>query len=329
MTNSPFPKLLTRSSCYVVKLTDRKIRWIIKEKSKDVLSTADIARLQNVSESRVRQLISEYRKTGYIRNLNKPGRPFSPVSNFEISTVLSVFRQYPCNALTLEKILLNRHGIKIPHNRIHKILRNYKLASNDISKQRRRKWIKYERKHSMSLWHTDWYQIKDVDNDDEKRWKCKCKWLIAYLDDASRFVVGHGIFDEATTENAISVLDGCIDRYGKPLELLTDHGSQFYANSGEIKAATISTFQQYLVSRKINHILGRVHHPQTNGKIERFYETFQSKISYFESIEQFIMWYNTKRPHMSLNWDELETPIQAFYRKVDRRRKRLPFIICR
>ncbi|MPZ08527.1 MAG: DDE-type integrase/transposase/recombinase, partial [Nitrososphaeraceae archaeon] len=89
---------------------------------------------------------------------------------------------------------------------------------------------------------------------------------------------------ESTTHNAITVLDGCIARYGKPLELLTDHGSQFYANSGEIKAAAISTFQQYLVSRKINHILGRVHHPQTNGKIEGFYETFQSKISYFESI---------------------------------------------
>lgn len=307
----------------MVKLTDRKIRWIIEEKSKDVLSTADIARLQNVSESRVRQLLCEYRKTGYIHNLKKPGRPFRLISYPEVSTVLSVFQQYPCNALTLESILLNRQGIKIPHNRIHKILKDYKLASNDTNKQRRRKWIKYERKHSMSLWHTDWYQIKD----DDGRWKGK--WLIAYLDDASRFIVGYGVFDEATTENAISVLDGCIARYGKPIELLTDHGSQFYANSGEIKAATIGTFQQYLVSRKIKHILGRVHHPQTNGKIERFYETFQSKISYFESIEEFVTWYNTKRPHMSLNWDELETPIQAFYRKADRRRKQLPFIICR
>jgi putative transposase len=95
------------------------------------------------------------------------------------------------------------------------------------------------------------------------------------------------------------------------------------------KAVAISTFQQYLVGRKINHILGRVHHPQTNGKIERFYETFQSKLMYFESIDEFITWYNTKRPHMSLNWDALETPIQAFYRKIDRRRKRLPFTICR
>lgn len=84
--------------------------------------------------------------------------------------------------------------------------------------------------------------------------------VIAYLDDASRFIVGYGIFDEATTENAISVLDDCINVYGKPLELLTDHGSQFYANFGVMKAVGMSKFRQYLIDKKINHILGRVHH---------------------------------------------------------------------
>ena len=52
------------------------------------------------------------------------------------------------------------------------------------------------------------------------------------MDDASRFIAGYGILDEATTENPISVLDDSINRYGKPLELLTDHGSQFYATFG-------------------------------------------------------------------------------------------------
>jgi hypothetical protein len=50
------------------------------------------------------------------------------------------------------------------------------------------------------------------------------EWSIAYMDDASRFIAGYGIFGEATAENAISVLDDSINRYGK-LELLTDHGN--------------------------------------------------------------------------------------------------------
>jgi putative transposase len=253
----------------VVKLTDRKIRWIIREKEKGVLGTSDIARLQNVSQSRVRQLWCQYRQSGQVPLLASPGRPRRVVTYEEISAVLGTYRKYPCNAVTLENIL-NRHGIKIPHNTIHQILKDHHLASNDAGKQKRREWVKYERRHSMSLWHTDWYQIKD------DRWRGK--WLIAYLDDASRFVLGYGMFDDATTENAISVLDNCISRYGRPLELLTDHGSQFYANSGQIKSPGVSRFQEYLLKNRINHILGRVNHPQTNGKIERFYETFQLKV---------------------------------------------------
>jgi transposase InsO family protein len=44
-------------------------------------------------------------------------------------------------------------------------------------------------------------------------------------------------------------------------------------------------------------------------------------------MEEFVIWYNTKRPHISLKWDQLETPVQAFYKKIDRRSKQLPFII--
>jgi len=47
-------------------------------------------------------------------------------------------------------------------------------------------------------------------------------------------------------ENAISVVERSINRYDKPLELLTDHGSQFYTNFGEIEVLGISKFQQYL-----------------------------------------------------------------------------------
>lgn len=301
----------------MVKLTDRKIRWIIREKEKGVLCTSDIARLQNVSQSRVRQLWGQYRTLGAVPSLGSPGRPRRAITDEQVSAVLSMYRENPCGAVVLEA-LLDRHGLKVPHNTIHRILKDHHLASNDAGKQKRRKWVKYERRHSMSLWHTDWYQIKD------DRWRGR--WLIAYLDDASRFVPGYGVFDDATTENAISVLDSCIKRYGRPLELLTDHGSQFYANSGQIKSPGVSRFQEYLLQQKINHILGRVNHPQTNGKIERFYETFQLKVHHFDSIEQFVDWYNTKKPHMSLNWEELETPIQAFYRKVDGRR-RLPFMV--
>jgi len=121
-------------------------------------------------------------------------------------------------------------------------LKKHRLAVDQKGKQKRKKWIKYERKHTNSLWHTDWYMVMD------SRWRGK--WLIVYLDDASRFVTGWGLFDEPTTENTISVLDKAMKYYGKPSAILTDHGSQFYLNYGYDKSPGITLFQEYLTKHK-------------------------------------------------------------------------------
>ena len=36
------------------------------------------------------------------------------------------------------------------------------------------------------------------------------KWIIAYLDDASRLITGYGVFENATAENALKVLKEAI-----------------------------------------------------------------------------------------------------------------------
>ena len=122
-------------------------------------------------------------------------------------------------------------------------------------------------------------------------------WLIAYLDDASRFVTGWRVFPEATSEHSVEVLKDAIGRYGKPASILTDRGTQFYAVEADDRLRGLTAFEKYLIENEIRHVLGRVSHPQTNGKVE-------------------LEWYNTVRPHMSLNLDVIETPYQAFIRKM-------------
>ncbi|MEM2870643.1 MAG: integrase core domain-containing protein [Thermoplasmata archaeon] len=70
--------------------------------------------------------------------------------------------------------------------------------------------------------------------------------------------------------------------------------------------------------------MSRVKHPQTGGKVERVFGTIKSKLrarwpdgeKEFENLDEIIVWYNTDKPHMSLNLDRAETPIQAFVRKL-------------
>ena len=293
-------------------LTNRKIEWIIGQKTAGKLSTNDIALLQNVHPSRVRQLWAEYIKTGEVPQLKKAGRPKRIISEWEEGKVVETFASRPSNAVALEK-LLKQQGINISHHLIHYILKKHGLSASELNKSKRRKWVKYERRHSNSLWHTDYYMVEDP------RWRGK--WFIAYIDDASRMVTGWGLFNEATTENALLVLDEAIAKWGRPSAIMTDHGSQFFSNYGDVKSPGITSFQEHLVKLGIRHILERVGHPQSNGKIERFFGSLQLRVKHFNSVDEYVTYYNERRPHMSLDFDKLETPMQAFCRKWDNRRK--------
>jgi len=234
----------------MVKLNERKIRWIIQQKLRG-RGAGELALIQRVSHRRVEQLWQAYKQTGIIPALKMPGRPKEASTRLKDATlILETYDRLKVNALTLEIVLKQTHGLNIPHNRIHTILKENGRAMPQPSKQRRRKWVRYEREHSMSLWHGDWKQLSDG------------RWWIAYMDDASRLIVGYDVFTDPTGEHTIQVLKQAIAKHGCPRELLTDRGSQFYAHEGERKEKGISQFEQYLAANGIKHILCRVNHPQ-------------------------------------------------------------------
>ena len=258
-----------------------------------------------VSQIWVKKLWRRYRVEQKIPELRKPGRRPGPgTSDEERTIILKAREEYKVCAFILERVIDVIYSVHIPHNRIHQVLKSVGLARNEPRKQRQRKYVKYERRYSNSLWHVDWKLLEQYG------------WLIAYEDDASRKVVGHAVFREATSEHAVEVLEKAMKWWGKPASILSDRGSQFYAVESEEKVKGVTAFEKALVKHEIRQILGRVHHPQTNGKVERFFRTAGEKIHEFGSVEELVVWYNSKRPHMSLNLDAIETPDQAFIRKM-------------
>ena len=133
-------------------------------------------------------------------------------------------------------------------------------------------------------------------NDSEK--------LIIIEDDASRFIVGMGIYNEETIDNTIETLEIAIQLYGKPEEILTDHGTQFFSNGKNGIPGDKNKFQEYLDNYNIKHILGRIDHPQTNGKLERLNYTIKRLRSYFSTWEGIVYYYNYERIHDSLPHDD-------------------------
>ena len=296
-----------------MKLSNLKIRWLIQEKRKG-RGSGELALIQKVTRRRVEQLWQVYRLTGALPTLKKPGRPKRSSDLKEAAIILETYQQHQLGAVNLENIIKVKLGVHVPHNRIHEVLRVNGKAVAQPNKQRRRSWVRYERQHSMSLWHMDWKQLSTGE------------WFPAIMDDASRYIVAYGAYPEATTENTLTVLKEAITQYGCPDEILTDRGTQFYASEGERKEKGVSQFEQYLADREIKHILCRVNHPQTNGKLERFYGVLEDKMirrAQIATVPEYVHWHNQIKPHMSLNWENLETPLQAFQRKLPEDRKNL------
>jgi putative transposase len=296
----------TRGSRFFIygKLDPVKVAWIIREKERHQLTTRTIAERMGVSSVWVKKLWRRYRVNGRIPELKKPGRRCIEATDEEKKLIYDAYTKYEVNALTLEHVIEFEYGRHIPHNRIHRVMKSMGIARDEPRKRVRKKWIRYERKYSNSLWHTDWKLIDGYG------------WIIAYLDDASRFIVGYALFKEPTSEHAVEVLDRAIREHGRPAAILTDRGSQFYAVECDEKLKGLTAFEKYLIEHEIKQILSRAQHPQTNGKIERFFRTVDEKIQRFKSIDELIRWYNMKRPHMSLNLKMIETPYQAYIRKM-------------
>ena len=74
----------------MVKLNDRKVRWIVQQKLRG-RGAGEIALIQKVSHRRVEQIWQAYRRDGVIPTLKKPGRPKkNPLSPQDVALILKV-----------------------------------------------------------------------------------------------------------------------------------------------------------------------------------------------------------------------------------------------
>jgi transposase InsO family protein len=156
----------------------------------------------------------------------------------------------------------------------------------------------FERARPNQLWQTDLFTF--ILKRQNRR-----VYLVAFMDDHSRFVVSYGLHASQSTALVLEVLRAGLTSYGAPEEILTDNGTQYVTWRGK------SQFSRELEKRGIKQIVSRPRHPQTLGKIERFWgtlwkECIESAIfldmgDAQKRIGLFIDHYNFQRPHQGID----------------------------
>ena len=206
------------------------------------------------------------------------------------------------SADTLERLIERDEKKHLSHYKIHKILLELGYAKKKEKRDKRKKdWTRYQRMHSLTAVHIDWHYNGRV-------------WVFAVIDDASRFMLTIIECSSPTTKRSIEGMKLALE-YGKIQQCISDRGSQFMNNM-----EGYSEFQEFLKSANVQHIKTKIKHPQSNGKIEKWWGCYDNHRKAFATKEEFLKWYNEVRPHRSLKFEELETPKQAYKRKKKQRR---------
>ena len=178
---------------------------------------------------------------------------------------------------------------------------------------------RYERPHINEVWCGDSSFGPKLTDADGKKHRL---YIIALIDDASRFIVGIDIFYNDNFVNLMAVMKSAVSKYGRPKVLNFDNGKSYRNRQMELLAARIGTTLSYC----------QPYTPTSKAKIERWFRTMKDQwmaaldMGDFHSLEEirgslfsYVRQYN-QAPHSSLRG---QTPQDRFFSEPEQIR-RLP-----
>lgn len=267
----------------------------IKHVEIGISSIPVVAEVKRIPKQTLYRWIKDYFKFGEFALENKkPGAPPLEINEKFEQLILKEWnlRKRSSHKLWID---LKMEGYNVSERQIQKIYKKHGFVMNRRKRPSQIKFVKYEWPRPNMLWHTDWTICPFTGYQ-----------LVAFIDDHSRFIVHAEYFVNASTENTLLAFARAIKQHGKPDAILTDNGTQFSVHG---------TFEKFCKANNIHHILGRIHHPQTNGKIERWFGTYKQEFKEGEdTLNSFVKYYNEERLHQGINYLK---PIQKYKSNIN------------
>ena len=223
--------------------------------------------------------------------------------------VLAVRLHTYWNAKRISAELRRREIVVVSHCWIEQLFDDLGTARPSRARER---GPRYERAGPNSLWHID---IKGPFFVQLERGQYLKTRIFGLVDDHSRYVLGLRIAAGHEIAGILEWLRDCIELCGRPLQLMSDNGSEFV----HWMPGMLNRFGKTLRELEIRQIKTQVNTPWTNGKIESFWATLKSEVldrEIFRSLEdaeaamdRFARYYNYHRLHGEIGW---LTPAERF-----------------
>lgn len=272
---------------------------------------SELSRQYGVSRQTGYKWLDRYRAAGTIEGLkDKSRRPHhSPGKTSETAEqqVLAVRDEKGWGAEKIQYVVA-KAGVVLPEITIHRILKRNGRIKLEGSRGRLATG-RFERERCNEL------AQMDFKGDYRMAGGGTC-YPLSLLDDCSRYLLGLWPMPSTEAEGVHGVLKSHFQRVGVPEEMLMDHGSTWYANMNQHGLTWLSV---WLIKQGIKLKYSGVHHPQTQGKVERFHRTLKARTKHRgepTTMSEWEAWakevrqeYNEQRPHKALG---MKTPAEVY-----------------
>ena len=204
------------------------------------------------------------------------------------------------------KRVLENEGLDMPCTKtVNNILNRYGCISKEES-LKHKPFIRFEKNCCNDMFQTDFkgeFKMQDGNY---------C-FPLDIIDDYSRFALC--VEPSLSSSNfVLPTFKRIFDEYGMPNSILSDNGAQF---AGFRQGFT--QFEKWLMNHDVLPIHGRIKHPQTQGKVERFHRTMnQELLKHYTPkdindakrvLNEWKNIYNNIRPHEALG---MKTPAEVY-----------------
>lgn len=279
------------------------------------LPVAQVAKQYGVSRAWVYRLLDRYKKEGRAAYLPGSRRPHT-----NPNAVGAKLQQQICQirmdllrqgldagpqsiSYQLQLLKISPPGIAT----IWRVLTRQGLVTPEPKKKPKTYLLRFEAQSPNETWQADFTHVTIAKKQDIL--------VLNFLDDHSRFLLCCAAYSRITSDTVVERFSELINEFGVPRSTLTDNGLVFTTRL--VKGR--NGFEYLLDALGVEQKNSRPHHPQTQGKVERFHQTLKrwldqkppaANIRELQlQLDEFREVYNQRRPHRALLG---ETPAHAY-----------------
>lgn len=207
-------------------------------------------------------------------------------------------------------------ALEVGHSSVHRVLLRH--GRNRLRQKEKRIFRRYEKSRPGELVHLDLKYLY--------RWKnTPREYAFAGVDDFSREAVAQ-IRPERTSKDAADFLERLVAELPYRVEAVMTDNDLIFTMHYAFHSGRQTRFQQACRSLGIAHWRARPRHPQSNGKVERFFRTLDEECfavhrprcskTRRQVLEQFLLYYNHQRPHLGLHGLTPVARRQAYFQQA-------------